>query len=78
MQARKASQRDWLVLTHHETRQEKAGRGHTKSRTERTTKEGSDCVNKVNSQAETDEQRSVCLARAPELTACRDVYTVDA
>lgn len=78
MQARKASQRDWLVLTHHETRQEKAGRGHTESRTERTTKEGSERVHKVNSRAETEEQRSACLARAPELTACRDVYDVDA
>lgn len=62
MQARKASQRDWLVLTHHETGQEKDGRGHTDSRTEQTTKAGSDCVNKVSSQAENDEQRSRYLA----------------
>lgn len=44
MQARKASQRDWLVLTHHET-----GRGHTDRRMEETTKAGPDRVNKVNS-----------------------------
>lgn len=74
MQARKASQRDWLVLTHHETGQEKAGRGHTNSG---TTKGGSGCVNKVNSQAERGEQRSVYLANAPESTVCHDVYIVD-
>lgn len=60
MQARKASQRDWLVLTHHETGQEKEGRGHTNSRTEQTTKAGSGCVNKVISEAEKDEQK-VCV-----------------
>lgn len=49
MQARKASQRDWLVLTHHETGQVKEGRGHTDRRMEETTKAGPDCVNKVNS-----------------------------
>lgn len=62
MQARKASQRDWLVLTHHETGQEREGRGHTDSRTEQTTKAGPDCVNSLNSQAEKEEQRSMYLA----------------
>lgn len=49
MQARKASQRDWLVLTHHETGQVKEGRGHTDRHMEETTKAGPDRVNKVNS-----------------------------
>ena len=61
MQARKASQRDWLVLTHHETVQEEEGRGHTDRHMEQTTKVGLYCVNKVNSHAE-KEQRSMYSA----------------
>ncbi len=63
------------MLTHHETGQEKEGRGHTDSRTEQTTKAGPDCVNKVNSQADKDGQRSMYLANATESTVCIDVHT---
>lgn len=60
MQARKASQGDWLVLTHRETGQEKERRGHTDRHREQTTKAGPGCANKVNSQAEEDE-KGICI-----------------
>lgn len=74
MEARKASQRDWLVLTHHETGQEKERRGHTDRRSEQTTKAGPDCVNKVNAQAEKDEQGSMYLANVAESTVLMCIY----
>lgn len=66
----KASHRDWLVLTHHETGQEKEGRGHTDARAEQTTKAGSDCVNKVNSQAEEQTGKGLCVWRTHRSQQC--------
>lgn len=58
------------MLTHHETGQEKEGRGHTDARTEQTTKAGSDCVNKVNSQAEENTGKGLCVWRAHQSQQC--------
>lgn len=67
---RKASQRDWLALTHHETSREEEGSENTNSRTEQTKKEW--CVNEVSSQAEKQGQRPVYLANASASTVRND------
>lgn len=58
------------MLTHHETGQEKEGRGHTDARAEQTTKAGSDCVNKVNSQAEEQTGKGLCVWRTHRSQQC--------
>lgn len=52
-QARKASRRDWLVLT---CKEMVGGGSHTNSGAEKTTKGRSDCVNKAS-------EKSLCIWR---------------